>query len=116
VAGCSISSHDQQGNVGYDIEHQEDNLEQREEGVNNHVESIPRDREPFALHAEYPITGQYTNHGSENKPNSVYDCAPHENPLKRTHIHDVPPFSVCIQCSNVISYLDVKLFLKAQGS
>jgi hypothetical protein len=97
VAGCFISSHDQQGNVGHDIEHYEDNLEQREERVNYHVEGIPRDGKPFALHAEYPTTGKYTNHGSEDKPGSVYDCAPHENFLKRINIHDVPPFPVCIQ-------------------
>jgi hypothetical protein len=97
VAGCFISSHDQQGNVGHDIEHYEHNLEQREERVNYHVEGIPRDGKPFALHAEYPTTGKYTNHGSEDKPGSVYDCAPHENFLKRINIHDVPPFPVCIQ-------------------
>jgi hypothetical protein len=97
VAGCFISSHDLQGNVGHDIEHYEDNLEQREERVNYHVEGIPRDGKPFALHAEYPTTGKYTNHGSEDKPGSVYDCAPHENFLKRINIHDVPPFPVCIQ-------------------
>jgi len=63
VAGGSISSHDQQGNVGHDIENQEDDLEQCEERVDDHVEGIPRDGKPFALHAEYPITGKYTNHG-----------------------------------------------------
>jgi hypothetical protein len=97
VAGCLISSHDQQGNVGYNNEHYEDNLEQREERVNYHVEGITRDGKPFALHAEYPITGKYTNHGREDKPNSVYDCAPHEKSLKRINIHDVPPFPVRIQ-------------------
>jgi len=40
VAACLISSNDQQGNVGHDIEHYEDNLEQREERVNDHVEDI----------------------------------------------------------------------------
>jgi hypothetical protein len=97
VVRCSISSHDQQGNVGNDIEHQEDNLEQREERVNYHVEGIPRDGKPFALHAENPITGKYANHGRENKRGSVYDCAPHEESLKRINIHDAPPFPVCIQ-------------------
>jgi hypothetical protein len=27
VVGCYISSHDQQGNIGHDIEHYEDNFE-----------------------------------------------------------------------------------------
>jgi hypothetical protein len=97
VAGCLLSSHNQQGNVGHDIEHYENNLKQREERVNYHVEGIPRNGKPFALYAEYPITGKYANHGREDKPGSVYDCAPHENCLKRINIHDVPPFSVCIQ-------------------
>jgi hypothetical protein len=116
VVRCSISSHDQQGNVGNDIEHQEDNLEQREERVNYHVEGIPRDGKPFALHVVHPITGEYTNHGRENKPGSVYDCAPHENCLERINIHDVPPFPLCIQRSNVIVYLDVKLFMNDKAS
>jgi hypothetical protein len=97
VARCSVSSYDQQGNVGNDIEHYKDNLEQSEERVNYHVEGIPRDGKPFALHAEYPITGKYANHGRKNEPGSVYDYAPHENSLKRINIHDVSPFSVCLQ-------------------
>jgi hypothetical protein len=62
------------------------------------------------------ITGEYTNHGRENKPDSVYDCAPHENSLERINIHDVPPFPLCIQRSNVIVYLDVKLFMNDKAS
>jgi hypothetical protein len=95
IVRCSISSYDQQGNVGNDIEYQEDNLEQREERVNYHVKGIPRDGKPFARYAVHPITGEYTNHGGENKPGSVYDCAPHENCLERINIHDVPPFPLC---------------------
>jgi hypothetical protein len=116
VVRWPISSHDQQGNVGNDIKHQEDNLEQREERVHYHVEGIPRDGKPFALHAVHPITGEYTNHGRKNKPGSVYDCAPHKNCLERVNIHDVPPFPLCIQRSNVIVYLDVKLFMNDKAS
>jgi len=100
VVRCSISSHDQQGNVGNDIEYNENNLEQREERVNYYVEGIPGDGKPFTLHAVHPITGEYTNHGREKKPGSVYDCAPHENSLERINIHDVPPFPLCIQRSS----------------
>jgi len=116
VSKYAISSHDQKGNVGDDIEHQEDNLEQREERVNYHIVGIPRDGKPFALYAVHPISGEYTNHGRENKPSSVYDCAPHEYSLERIHIHDVPPFSLCIQRSDVIVYLDVKLFMNDKAS
>jgi len=91
-----ISSYDQQGNVRNDIEHQEDNLEQSEERVYYNIEGIPRDGKPFALHTVHPITGEYTNQGRKNKPDSVYDCAPHENCLERIHIHDVPPLPLCI--------------------
>jgi hypothetical protein len=114
VVRCSISSRDQQGNVGNDIEHQEDNLEQREERVNYHVEGIPRDGKPFALHAVHPVTGECTNHGCENKPDSVYDCAPHKNCLERINIHDIPPFPLCIQHANVTVYLEVKLFMNEE--
>ena len=116
VVRCSISSHDQKGNVGNDIEYKENNLEQREERVNYRVEGIPRDGKPFALHAVNPIAGEYTNHGRENKPGSVYDRAPHENSLERINIHDVPPFLLGIQRSNVIVYLDVKLFMNDKAS
>ncbi|OGQ00953.1 MAG: hypothetical protein A2026_17535 [Deltaproteobacteria bacterium RBG_19FT_COMBO_46_12] len=47
--------------LGNDIEHHENNLEEPEERVNCHVEGIPRDGKPFALHAVNPITGEYTN-------------------------------------------------------
>jgi hypothetical protein len=97
IVRCSISSHNQQGNIGNDIKDYEDNFEQREERVNHHIVGIPRDGEPFALHTEYPISGKYTNHGRENKPGSVYDCTPHEKSLKRINIHNVSPFFVCIQ-------------------
>jgi hypothetical protein len=92
VIRCPISSYDQQGNVRNNIEHQKDNLEQREERVNGHVKGIPRDGKPFALHAIHPITGECTNHGRQDKPDSIYDCTPHEKCLKRIPIHDVPPF------------------------
>jgi hypothetical protein len=105
VVQCSISPHDQQGNVGNDIEHQKDNLEQREERVNYHVEGIARDGKPFALHVVHPITREYKNHGRENKPGSGYNCAPHENCLERINIHDVPPF---LRTSNALMLLFIQ--------
>ncbi len=109
VVGCYLSSHDQQGNVGHDIEHYEDNLGSHEERVNHYIVGIARDWESFALRIVHPITGKYTNYGRENKPGSVDDCTPHEKPLKHIDIHNVCPFPVSIRSSTLFFYMEVKL-------
>jgi hypothetical protein len=51
LVGCSFLSYDQQGHVGNDIEEQEEDFEQPEERVDDHVEGFSGNGEPFALSA-----------------------------------------------------------------
>ncbi len=44
-----------------------------------------------------------------NMKGSVYDCTPHEKPLKRIDIHNVSPFPVSIRSSTLFFYMGVKL-------
>jgi len=91
AVGRYLSSHDQQRNIGHDIEYDEDNFEKREERVNHHIVCVSGDGEPLALHTKYPISGKNAKHGREKKPGSVDDDTPHEESLNRVNIHSVSP-------------------------
>ena len=57
LAGDLPLSDNQQGYVGNDIEHQDDDLEQPHERVKNHVEGFTGNRKPFALGTVHQVRG-----------------------------------------------------------
>jgi len=97
--GFSISSYDDEGNVGDEIEYQNKHLEQSDEGVDCYVERFFGDREPSAVDLVDPITGAGTDQKRQNQQRPVHNRAPHEESSDVNDIHNVSPFSVA---SNII--------------
>jgi hypothetical protein len=90
LGGCPVLRDDQQSNVRNEIEYKEDDFEQPEERVNDHVKSFSGNGKPFALRAVHQIRSHYAHCDPEDQDGSVYDCAPHEESCQRLNIHDVP--------------------------
>jgi hypothetical protein len=57
AATWSVLFDDKQREVGNNIEYHDKYLEQADEAVDNHVEGIPWNQIPHAVHPVHPITG-----------------------------------------------------------
>jgi hypothetical protein len=86
-----ISPNDQQRKVWHQIEDDYLNLEQAEEAIHGHIESLPRNGKPPALRAVHHVGGQEKYDAPKSQQRHIEDCAPHEEIGQRLNVHDFAP-------------------------
>ena len=91
-----LSTHDQQGQVGCDVEHNEEDLEDPQVGVGNDVECFPGNGEPSILYSVNKTGGKTDKQGAVDEDRSIDDRAPHEEGGEGVNVHFVMGWVVVI--------------------
>lgn len=84
-------AHDQQGDIGHDVEDNDQKLIQAEEGIKRDVEDLPRHIEELPLRSVNKIRCRDNHKGGDQKQNDIDDAAPFEKFCNLPNIHNFSP-------------------------